>query len=160
MDRFWPSLIDRLDLPSEDALPIDQHFVDPQTLRERIKESLERLLNTIHLEATEPLDGFDHVRRSVLNYGVPELTGRTAAAHDAAQLQRRLREAIAAFEPRVHPDTLRVEVVHQSEEGRPEPDRPLELLIQADLLGDPAPERVILRTMMGIDGAGATVRVE
>ena len=159
-ERFWPSLIDRLDGADRGELPLDDHFVDQQTLKHMIKLSLERLLNTVHLESGERLDGFDHVRRSILNYGIPDLAGRIRESLDAPQLQRRIREAILTYEPRFRPDTLSVAVINQLEDGNVATERPLELSIEGEVWATPTPERVILRTLFDIEGGGAAVEVD
>lgn len=159
MERFWPSLIDRLDTPERDTSPLDDHFVDQATLKTMIKDSLERLLNTVHLESHEPLEGYEHVRRSVLNYGVPDATGKLAHSLDAAQFQRRLREAIATYEPRFRAESLRVLLISR-EEAEKASESPLTLMIEGEIWATPTPERVILKTLLDLEGEGATVEVE
>lgn len=160
VDRFWPSLIDRLDGRDREAAPIEDHFVDQKTLQAMIKASLEDLLNTVNYESTESLEGFDRIRRSVINYGIPSITGHMAGTFDVAQVQRRIREAILAFEPRFRPETLRVQIVTQSEDGSVDQHRPVELSIEGEIYATPTPERVVLRTLMDLEDGSSKVVVE
>ena len=75
-------------------------------LRATIKRELNWLLNTTRMEALQPLDKFPQVKTSVLNFGVPDMTGRAATP---TQIQERcddLRDCIASFEPRIAPASL------------------------------------------------------
>jgi type VI secretion system protein ImpF len=79
-----------------------------QTLRRSVLRDLAWLLNSTSLESTQSLDGFDRVRRSVVNYGLPALAGSGAGAVDPTQIERHLREAIVRFEPRIAADSIEV----------------------------------------------------
>ena len=48
------------------------------------------------------------VRRSVVNFGLPALSGHTASSLDMTDLARAVREAILMFEPRILPATLQI----------------------------------------------------
>ena len=55
------------------------------------------------------------MRRSVVNFGLPALSGQTASSLDVTDLTRAIREAILDFEPRILPATLRD---HDAARGR------------------------------------------
>jgi type VI secretion system protein ImpF len=76
-ERFWPSLRDRLKDQRPDGLPQDDHFLTAEQLREQVKRSLENLFNSTSLDSTVGMDAYPRMRRSVLNFGVPDLTGKT-----------------------------------------------------------------------------------
>lgn len=78
------------------------------TLREHLAQDLANLMTTIHLQATLPLDGLDWVRRSVLNYGMQDITRLTADDFRSASVVRDLREALLAHEPRLIASTLNI----------------------------------------------------
>jgi type VI secretion system protein ImpF len=79
-----------------------------QTLRRSVLRDLAWLLNSTSLESTQTLDGFERVRRSVVNYGLPALAGSGAGTVDPAHIERHIREAIVRFEPRIAPDSIEV----------------------------------------------------
>lgn len=84
-------------------------------LRANVRRELAWLMNTTNFESGTDLSSCPQVRTSVLNYGVPDLTGK---AQSRAAVQARatmIRQAIAAFEPRLAASRLSVEVRASSE---------------------------------------------
>lgn len=83
--------------------------LDRQGLRESVRRELERLLNTrcpfpAHRLADRP--------RSVIDYGLPELTGFSAnRVEDRDRLAELIRRAVEAFEPRLAGVRVRLEPV-------------------------------------------------
>lgn len=69
-------------------------------LRESVLRDLQWLLNTGNLAATGELDHFPLIARSVLNYGIADLSGVTAIAM-RGKLEGMIRQAILDFEPRI-----------------------------------------------------------
>lgn len=113
--RVFPCLIDRLI-----GFPIRRFS---EGFIEAFCEDLEWLLNAPadrFLKNDEPrsnqLDDFPEVARSVLNFGIPDLCGQSFEDADVGWLEKRIKEAIYNFEPRVVPDTLSVKAkqVHNS----------------------------------------------
>ena len=112
-ERLQPSLLDRLtdEEPSKSAESREQRVMSVTQLKRSVMRDLKWLLNADRLESTLPLDHLPHVRRSVLNYGLLDVTGKTASAIDATLLERAVRQSILDFEPRILPPSLRVRVV-------------------------------------------------
>jgi len=79
-------------------------------LRESIRRELGLLLDSTALAASESCAQLPHVARSTLNYGVPDLAGRTASSLDPQWLTAQLTQAIRCFEPRLQADSVRVRV--------------------------------------------------
>jgi type VI secretion system protein ImpF len=83
--------------------------LDRRGLRESVRRELERLLNTrcpfpAHRLADRP--------RSVIDYGLPELTGFSAHGfEDRERLAELIRRAVEAFEPRLSGVRVRLEPV-------------------------------------------------
>ncbi|MEZ0601893.1 type VI secretion system baseplate subunit TssE [Paraburkholderia sp. IW21] len=69
-------------------------------LREAVLRDLNWLLNSTNLEATDNLDAYPHVRRSVVNFGLGPLAGARLSALDRTGIESAIREAIVQFEPR------------------------------------------------------------
>ncbi|HCY99654.1 MAG TPA: type VI secretion system baseplate subunit TssE [Rhodobacter sp.] len=80
------------------------------TLRDHLARDLSGLLSTINLESALDLDGLDHVRASVLNYGMQDLTRLTTEDIRTLRLSRDLRDSLLAHEPRLIADSLVVKL--------------------------------------------------
>ena len=53
------------------------------------------------------------MKTSVLNYGVPDLAGKTLTKRVIQGRAREIRDAIRAFEPRLDPQRLEVEAISE-----------------------------------------------
>jgi len=161
-DRFWPSLYDRL--RRRDAEGIDDFFVDGGQLRDVVKRDLEVLLNATSLESTIDLEEYPKVRGSVLNYGLPDLTGQIVSGLSAWEIQEALRSALSNFEPRIVADSLSVQVdttgVSMNSERAYDPERGLSLAIAGTILGTPMPESIFIQTRWDVELNEVTVNVE
>lgn len=78
-------------------------------VRNTVRRELAWLMNTTHMEATVNLGPYPHVRSSVLNYGMPDLTGRVYTSRAARDRSEQIRRCINDFEPRMDPARLSVE---------------------------------------------------
>ncbi|HEX5661157.1 MAG TPA: type VI secretion system baseplate subunit TssE [Polyangiales bacterium] len=155
--RLQPSLLDRLtdDSPDERTETYHSRVIDEARLREVLRRDLSWLLNTTHLTSIEDLSEFPEVSRSVLNYGIPDLAGRTLSSVDPRKLEGLLKEAILRFEPRLLRNSLTVRVVS----GRTAAGHNgLVFDIEAELWSQPAPVALVLQTE--IDLEDGSVRVE
>jgi len=82
---------------------------DEALVRENFSLDLLSLVNTINLGSAVDLSGLDRVGKSVLNFGLPDITHMTSEDAEVSDVSRILLDALANFEPRLHRDTLRVE---------------------------------------------------
>jgi type VI secretion system protein ImpF len=87
-------------------------------LRDHLAHDLNNLLGTIHLEAVEDLTGLDYVRKSVLNYGVQDMTRLTTSDIENTKLMRDLKASLIAHEPRLIPNTVVVKLRQSDVEGQ------------------------------------------
>lgn len=78
-------------------------------MRASVRRELNWLLNTVNLNAVVDLTRYPQVRTSVLNYGMPDLTGRVSTPQAVQARSNEIRQAIRQFEPRLDGDKLRVE---------------------------------------------------
>lgn len=160
--RFWPSLYDRL--RSREVEGIDDYFVDAATLRNMVKRDLELMLNATALESTEDLRGYPRIRKSVLNYGLGDLTGKIVSGLSGWEIQESLRIALANFEPRIMPESVRVLVETGSKSTTPDmpfdPEKGLTLAIAGTILGTEMPESIYIQTSWDADLTDAEVTVE
>jgi type VI secretion system protein ImpF len=77
-------------------------------LRKEVARDLEGLMNTIAFESSEDLSGLDQVRKSILNYGLPDLTHRTIDETGVGDVVGELRTALLNYEPRLAPGTIHI----------------------------------------------------
>jgi type VI secretion system protein ImpF len=154
-ERLQPSLLDRLrdDEPGKKIESRDKRVLTPRKLRECVKRDLTWLLNTGNLSEVEDLSDMPLVAKSVLNYGLPELTGITASGADVTAIERQLRQAILDYEPRILKNTLRVKVVTSEEMSH----NALAFEIYCDVWADPVPERLYLKTEVDLETGDFTV---
>src|SRR5712692_8034232 len=78
-DRLQPALLDRLtdDEPDKKQEPREARVLSKSRMRQSVLRDLAWLLNATQLEAVTDLANVPFVRRSVLNFGLPALSGRT-----------------------------------------------------------------------------------
>lgn len=155
-ERLQPSLLDRLtdDERSVRQESRDKRVLSPARLRECVRRDLTWLLNTTQLAALQDLDQHPDVQRSVLNYGMPDLAGRTASSVDARALERLLVRVIADFEPRLIRKSLKVQVVADPEKVG---HNAMCFQIEAELWAQPLPLRMFLRTEIDLENGSVSV---
>jgi type VI secretion system protein ImpF len=155
-ERLQPSLLDRLtdDNPEQRQESRDKRVLSPSRLRECVRRDLSWLLNTTSLAALQDLEGHPEVLRSVLNYGMPDLAGRTAGSVDVRALERLLAKAIGDFEPRLLKSTVKVKIVHDDQKMS---HNAMSFQIEAELWAQPLPLRLFLRTEIDLESGAAIV---
>lgn len=80
--------------------------VSEPVLRREVARNVASVLNTVHLAAAEDLTAFRRVRTSILNYGIPDLSGTTIDENTVDQIAATIREALIVYEPRIIPRTI------------------------------------------------------
>lgn len=146
-ELLQPSLLDRLtDLnPAGKTDTLDERVISFRRLRESVIRDLEWLLNTGRLEISEDLGNLPEVRKSVLNYGIPDMSGTSTGGKDKESIQREIRQAILDFEPRIIPETLKVTIVVNDADMD---THTVILEIQGELWWQPLPERFYLKATL------------
>ncbi len=154
-ERLQPSLLDRLrdDEPGKTRESRDKRVLTVRKLRESLKRDLAWLLNTGNLSDIQDLSEYPLVETSVLNYGMPDFTGIAASSTDATVIERRLRQAIITYEPRIVKNSLRVNVV-TSDEMTP---NAIAFEIRCDMWSEPVPERLYMKTEIDLESGGVHV---
>lgn len=111
-----PFLLDRLTNHRSDIAPgLDvRHAPSNTQLRNAILRDLGWLLNSTNLEATDNLDAYSHVRRSVVNFGARAFAGARLREINPTAVGSAIREAIVLFEPRIQAESLEVRCVPAS----------------------------------------------
>lgn len=122
--------------------------LDRAGLRESVRRELERLFST---RCPLPADRLAERERTVIDYGVPDLSVLGPARYlDRDRLASILREAIAAYEPRL--SQVRVTVAEAGDDRER-----LRARIEAVLVVDGVPESVAFDT--ALHGGAAEVEV-
>jgi type VI secretion system protein ImpF len=149
-ERLQPSLLDRLtdDEPDKRQESRDKRILSPAKLRDSVRRDLTWLFNSINLAATVDLEDYPQVQRSTLNYGLPDLAGRTASSIDRAALERVLRRAIWEFEPRLNRNAVKVRLVADYDQMN---HNAMCFTIEAELWAQPLPLRLFLRTEVDLE---------
>lgn len=155
-ERLQPSLLDRLTdkAPDTSSESRDRRVLSMRLLRQAVLRDLAWLLNTGHLETTQDLDAYPQVRDSVLNYGMPDITGMSASSADTAALERSVKDAIIKFEPRISQDSLRVSITRdESTMGR----NAMVYTIEGQLWAEPTPINLYLKTEVDLETGNVDV---
>ncbi|MBP0593958.1 type VI secretion system baseplate subunit TssE [Paraburkholderia sp. LEh10] len=150
-DRLQPSLLDRLTdhEPELKQEARERRVLSMRALRQSVQRDLAWLLNANGLASVQDLSGYPYVSTSVLNFGFPDIAGKTASSMDTAKLEKYVRDAIWAFEPRILRETVRVTAV-QAEETTARHNT-VSFLIEGDLWAQPYPERLYFRTELDLE---------
>ena len=150
-DRINPSLLDRLtdEAPGERSATGAGSAVSLSELRKSVLRDLNWLFNTCQLLATEEAEAWPAVRKSVVNYGLPPLSGVTASGLDVRKLERALRQAILDFEPRILPDSVSVKALVDPQSL--DHHNVISLQIEALLWAQPVPVELLLRTQFDLE---------
>ena len=122
-------------------------------LRATVRRELAWLLNTTNFGALNDLEPYPHVATSVLNYGVPDLAGKTMTRRVILQRAREIRQAVRTFEPRINGEQLVVEPSHTD-------DRPnaVAFVIQGDITAAAQAMPVQFHTHLDPDSASVDVQ--
>lgn len=156
-DRLQPALLDRLtDLePGTKVESRERRVLSMRALRVGVQRDLAWLLNASGLGAVQDLSAWPLVERSVINFGFPDIAGKTASGMNLARLERQIRDVIVAFEPRILRDTVKVTAMLQEETTGHH--NTVVFAIEGDLWALPYPERLYFRTELDLEGGEVRV---
>jgi type VI secretion system protein ImpF len=150
-DRLQPALLDRLtdDEPDKKQEPREARVLSKSRMRQSVLRDLAWLFNATRLDTVTDLTRVPNVRRSVLNFGMPALSGRTASSLDVTDLARAVREAILTFEPRILPETLQIRTLLES--GDLDHHNVIGVEILGELWAQPVPLEFLVRTEFDLE---------
>lgn len=155
-DRLQPALLDRLtdEEPTAKVESRDRRVISIRQLRACVLRDLTSLLNTTPLDQVEDLSDYANVRVSVVNYGIYDFAGITLSGLDASDIERRIKEAIRLYEPRILPRTLKVRAVMPDDAQH---RNALAFEIDGELWGQPMPTRLYLKSEIDLEDGTLTV---
>lgn len=155
-DRLQPSLLDRLTDrdPGNPKEGRDVRVIDLVRLREIIQRDLSWLLNTNNIATMIDTETYPNVARSVLNYGLEEVSGEYSTEERAERIRRSIEIAISMFEPRIIAGSVDVAINPDKRGG----EMTVDLDIRADMWAQPLPLELYLRSQ--VDLTTGEVQVE
>ncbi|HEV2555665.1 MAG TPA: GPW/gp25 family protein [Bosea sp. (in: a-proteobacteria)] len=102
-------------------------------LRREIAVDLDALVNTINLGSSVDLSRYEHVRKSILNHGFPDLTSRSIDEHRVDLIAKDMVAALLGYEPRLIRNSIAVERDHSLDRA----ELKVRFLVRADLNCEP-----------------------
>jgi len=119
-----------------------------------VKRDLEWLFNATQYVPNQELHELLETARSVINFGIPDFSGKTVSGLDMAQLERLLLQAIIDFEPRIIRKTLTVKVI--ADQNKKE-HNVFVFEIEGEISANPQPLRLHLRTELELESSQVTI---
>lgn len=149
-ERLQPSLLDRLtdDEPEQQVEARERRVMSVRSLREGVLRDLAWLLNTTNLLSVTQAPRLPHLANSVLNYGMPDMSGASLAGMNMGDLERAIRQAIWDFEPRLIRSSVQVKAAANADSITK-----INFEIEADMWAQPYPERLYIKTELDLDQA-------
>jgi type VI secretion system protein ImpF len=110
-----------------------RQVITESVLRREVGRDLDDMLNAIALESTVDMTQAEYARKSILNFGLPDIAHRTIDEASVKNIPMEIRTAIVNFEPRLAGSSLQIERDFSVD--------PIELkvrfIVRADLTCDP-----------------------
>ncbi len=156
-DRLQPALLDRLtdESPTDNREAEDRRVMSKAQLRQAVLRDLAWLFNATQPHATWTQD-HPTLMGSVLNFGLPPLSGQRVSKLDVSQLERDIRRAILDFEPRILPQTLRVRALETG--SVLDTHNMIDFEISGHMWAQPVPLEILLRTKLDLEAGQVEVR--
>lgn len=153
-ERLQPSLLDRLtdEEPDKTVESRERRVMSVRSLRESVLRDLGWLLNTTNLFSVTGATKLPHLEASVVNYGMPDISGISVTGLNLQDLERGIRQAIWDFEPRLMRASVSVRAIPAASESNK-----IMFEIEGDMWAQPYPERLYLKTELDLDRA--TIRL-
>jgi type VI secretion system protein ImpF len=150
-ERLQPALLDRLtdDEPEKKLEPREHRVLSKHRLRQAVLRDLGWLFNSIRMESGTSLAAAPEARRSVINFGLPALSGLTASTLEIGDLERAIRQAILDFEPRILRDTLQVRALVET--SALDHHNVIGIEIIGHLWAHPVPLELLIRTEIDLE---------
>ncbi|MDH5326824.1 MAG: type VI secretion system baseplate subunit TssE [Gammaproteobacteria bacterium] len=149
-ERLQPSLLDRLTDrdPERKAESRTERVLSLQQLRKSVIRDIGWLLNTDNLSLGQEQEDYPELTHSVLNYGMPDMSGTSVSNLDSEALVANIKQAIIDFEPRILKNTIRINLVVDDEKMN---NKAVSFEIEGELWAQPTPLRVYLKTELDLE---------
>jgi type VI secretion system protein ImpF len=86
-----------------------RQVITERVLRREVARDLDALLNTVALESTVEMMDAAYARKSVLNFGLPDISTLTIDSRELKRVPEEIRTALVNFEPRLASASLHIE---------------------------------------------------
>lgn len=156
-ERLQPALLDRLtdDEPDKKQEARETRLITKTKLRQAVLRDLAWLFNSVRPSDID-WTGYPHAERSVVNYGLPALSGETASTLDVIELERSIRQVILEFEPRISAATLQVEGL--VDDMQLDHHNVVSVQIRGQLWAQPVPLELLLHTEVDLETGEVAIR--
>jgi type VI secretion system protein ImpF len=153
-ERLQPSLLDRLtdDEPQARLESREKRVMSMRQLRAAVLRDLEWLLNARSRPLDDEIHQFPLVAKSVVNFGMPDLTGLAASGIAPGRIEGMVYDAVRAFEPRIVGHSLEVRAGAEGEGNH------LVFEISGELCPLPMPEALYVRTDVDLETGRCEIR--
>jgi type VI secretion system protein ImpF len=157
-DRLQPALLDRLtdDARDNSNEAEERRVMSKSQLRQAVLRDLGWLLNAVQPLPKTQMAVYPQAGASVLNFGLPPLSGQLASKIDVSQLERAIKDAILRFEPRVLEHSLSVRAMEAS--SVMETHNVIEFEIRGFLWAQPVPLELLLRTQLDLEAGQVEIQ--
>ena len=157
-DRLQPALLDRLtdDDPGNPSEPAEMRVISRSRMREAIIRDLGWLLNSTFMAADASLEKYPEVQRSVVNFGLPALSGTTASSLDPLELEESVRRSIVNYEPRILAGSLKVEAVMAARQL--DHHNQISFRISGQVWAQPVPLELLLETEIDLETGSVEIQ--
>ncbi len=147
--------LDELKTQRGQLLYLQQSVGTLDKITDCVKRDLTWLFNCNNMCEDEMLkESYSEIESSVLNYGFPDLTGKTASGINAIKLEEMIKQTILRFEPRIIPKSLKLQL-HEDKESMNH--NTLIIEISGDVWTDPIPVHLHLRTQIDMESGNVDV---
>ena len=156
-NRLQPALLDRLtdDEPEQRQETESLRVMSKTQLRQAVLRDLGALFNAVQPLGDEA-EPYPLLAESVLNFGLPSLSGQLASKLDIGGLENAIRQAILRFEPRILADTLHVTAMEAT--NVLDTHNVIEFEIRGHLWSQPVPLEILLRTQLDLEAGQIEMR--
>lgn len=150
MEKIQPCLLDRLtdNFPEKTEESSMERVVSISRYRVGVLRDIRWLLSASRHSDDEDLQAYPGIKTSTLNFGIRSLCGRLAESVSGGRLEQDIAQAIEAFEPRIDPSTLIVEL---KEDTATKSKNELVIEIRGDLWARPMPEEFMIKTKIDLE---------
>ncbi len=135
-------------LPGRRSSPRRQ--TNEQALRRELAEDLASLLNTVNLESALAIGELKHVRKSIVNYGLTDLSRITIDEDKVNAIGGELHGTLTSFEPRLVAATLDIQREGSDTSAR---DLQVRFAVRADLHAAPLDIPIDFIAELDVDNA-------
>ncbi len=156
-DRLQPALLDRLTDEDPDVTrdADERRVLNKSQLRQAVLRDLSWLLNAVQPLGKQAADA-PYAAESVLNFGLPPMSGQLASKVDVPGVEQAIREAILRYEPRILEHDLTVKAVEGG--AMLDAHNIIEFEIRGFLWAQPIPLELLLRTQLDLEAGQVRIR--